>query len=160
MRSSAKWNLMSIMESARTLYWLSLSIVHTCTYASVSNYISMMWLRIFSATAHNKVPTTCCTTSTNDSGCNRVVTRLHLVVTRQCPVSEMIRWLSWLSTGSTWLLQGPLGCYKVVFPCNMVVISIWDIKCMGFLFQFASYVFSYSTTHLLCWYILLNPSSI
>ena len=82
-----------------------------------------MWLIIFLATAHNKVPTTCCTTSTSNSGCHRVVTRLHLVVTWQCLVSEMIHWLC-----SYWLLQDPLGCYKVVLPCNMVaVISIWDV---------------------------------
>ena len=48
---------------------------------------------------------------------------MHLIVTWQCPVSEIIRWLSTgcqlVVTRSTWLLQ-----LKVVLPCNMVVISI------------------------------------
>ena len=74
---------------------------------------------MFSAIAHNKVPTTCCTINTKDSsGCHRVVTRLHLVITWQCPVSEMIHCLSTgcqlVVTRFTWLLQGPIGCYKVV----------------------------------------------
>ena len=81
----------------------------------------MIRLGIFSATAHDKVSTTFCTTSTNDSGCHRVVTRL--VVTWQCLVSEMIFWLS-------------TGCYKVHLVVTRLLCLVTWLSFLYGLFSF------------------------